>query len=132
MYILNSIGLRQLLYGRPEKVERIICELEGEVKERFLFENMEKIILKKSGRISRVINWENKVGILTKSKAPRMSMKVLTKNSFSLKEWYMLLINIKRRSMVAIPFLKAKRFDSRIELCSKKQSSRVLSIYSKV
>lgn len=102
------------------------------MKERFLFEYKERIILQNLGGICRDKSWETKVGILTESNAPRMSTKVATKNSLSLKEWYILPIKVERHSIVPIPFLNAKRFEGKIELCSNHQSSRVLSIYSKV
>ena len=44
----------------------------------------------------------------------------------------MLLIKIERHSIVPIPFLKAKRLDGKMELCSSHQSSRDFNIDSKI
>jgi len=55
------------------------------VKERILFENKERIILQNLGGMCRDKSWETKVGMLTESKAPRMSTKEATKNSLLLK-----------------------------------------------
>lgn len=68
-------------------VDRVLYEPKGEVKERFLFENKERIILQKLGGICRDKSWKTKMEILTESITLQISRNVARKNSFVLNEW---------------------------------------------
>ena len=62
----------------------MLYEPKGEVKKRLLLENKERIMLQKLGGMCKDKSRETNVGILTESKAPRISTKVATKKVIKL------------------------------------------------
>jgi hypothetical protein len=75
IYILKSKGLRQLPCGRPVKVERILYELKGKKKKRFLRLKRENNMLQNLAGACKERRCEIRVEILTESKAPWISTK---------------------------------------------------------
>jgi len=80
------MGLKQLPWGRPVKVERRFVEPYGEMNFRLLCENKREIRLVNIGGSLSELRWDSRVGIWTESKAPRMSIKAAGRKCLLLNE----------------------------------------------